>query len=152
MCRLLIYLAVLAAGITGATGCHSDPAGPPPRFGLAVETDKPQYSLAADSVALVTLTNPSDGVVYLPMDVYVVCERLGNGEWRDAFAWFSVDGIGRSFPLSPGSAQTDVLQLWFYLPEHPGTYRFRYFVYADSDVRSLLPIEQRVSPPFVLTL
>lgn len=149
--RLQINSALLLAAIAGASACHSDPAAPPARFDLVVETDKVEYSLAADSIARVLLTNRSDRAVYLPMDSYVVYERLRDGEWRDAFAWFVVDGVGRSFPLAPGRVRTDELPLRFYLPNRPGTYRFRYFVYGDPGVRSPLPVEERVSPPFVLT-
>jgi len=143
-----IWIYVLAVGLA-ATGCGA-PAGPPGSFDLIVATDKPEYSLATDSVARVTLTNRSDRVVYLPMASYLVYERLRDGDWRDAFAWFVVDGVGRSFPLDPGAAVTDELQLRFYLPDQPGTYRFQYFAYGDPAVRLLLPIEERVSQPVVV--
>ena len=131
-----------------AAGC-GDPAGPG-SLDLVVTTDKPEYSLRTDSIARVTLANRSDGAVYLPMDSYLVYERLRDGEWQDAFAWFIVDGIGRSFRLEAGATLTDELQVPFYLAGRPGTYRFRYFVYADSRVRFLLPVEQRVSQPVVV--
>ena len=35
-------------------------------------------------------------------------------------------------------------------PDRPGTYRFRYLVYTDPALRVLFPLEERVSPPFVL--
>jgi hypothetical protein len=148
--RLRISSLLLLATVAGVAAC-SDNSAAPPSFDLVVTTDTATYALPADSIAQVTITNQSDRDVYLPMDVYVVCERLSDGEWRDAFAWFSVDGIGRSFPLSPGQDISDQLRLWFYLPDQPGTYRVRYLVYADPDVESLLPVEERVSPPFVLT-
>jgi hypothetical protein len=143
------WICALAVGLA-ATGCGNDLAGQLGPFDLIVATDKSEYSLTADSVARVTLSNRSDRLVYLPMASYLECERLRDGEWRDAFAWFVVDGIGRSFSLAPGAAVTDELQLRFYLPHQPGTYRFRYLVYADPAVRSLLPIEERVSEPVVV--
>lgn len=150
--RLRISSVLLLAAIAGVAGCSDNSAAPPSSsFDLVVGTDKGTYSLPTDSIALVTVSNQSDRDVYLPMDVYVVCERLSDGEWQDAFAWFSVDGTGRSFPLSPGEVITDELRLWFYLPDQPGTYRVRYFVYSDPDVQSVIPVEERVSPPFVLT-
>lgn len=148
MSRLLISSAVLALTLAG---CGDSSTGPQARFDLAIGTDKPQYALATDSIATVTLENLSDRDVYLPMDSYVVYERLADGEWQDAFAWFIVDGIGRSFAVAPGEKKSDELQLWFYLPGQPGTYRFRYFVYADSAVQSLLPLEERVSGSIVIT-
>ena len=149
--RHLLSYSILAVSLAGLASCRGDAAGPLPAFNLAVETDKPQYSLATDTIALVSLTNRSDRDVYLPMDVYVVCERLRDGSWTDSFPWFSVDGVTRSFPLRPGSTLTDKLQLWFYLPNRPGTYRVRYFVYADADVQTLVPLEERVSAAFILT-
>jgi len=143
------WIRALAVGLA-ASGCGDDPAGPLGPFDLIVATDKAEYSLTTDSVARVTLTNRSDRVVYLPMASYLVYERLRDGEWRDPFAWFVVDGIGRSFSLDPGAAVTDELQLQFYLPDQPGIYRFRYLAYADPVVRSLLPIEERVSQPVVV--
>ena len=147
----LLSCSALAVGLAGLASCRSDVAAPPPTFNLAVATDKPQYSLATDSIALVSLANRSDRAVYLPMDVYVVCERLRDGNWADSFAWFSVDGVTPFFWLSPGTALTDKLQLWFYLPNQPGTYRVRYFVYDDPELQTLAPLEERVSAPFTLT-
>jgi hypothetical protein len=150
--RLLLHTAALAVCLNAVAGCREPVApSPPGHLEIAVETDKPQYSLATDSVARVKLTNRGDGAVFLPMDSYVVYERFRDGAWRDAFTWFVVDGVGRSFPLSPGASLTDDLQLRFYLPNRPGTYRFRYFVYADPEVTSLLPVKERVSPPFTLS-
>jgi hypothetical protein len=147
----LLSCSALAVGLAGLASCRSDVAAPPPTFNLAVATDKPQYSLATDSLALVSVTNRSDRAVYLPMDVYVVLERLRNGIWADSLVWFSVDGLSRSFPLSPAATVTDTLRLWFYLPNRPGTYRVRYFVYADPELQTLAPLEKRVSAPFTVT-
>lgn len=36
-------------------------------------------------------------------------------------------------------------------PDQPGTYRFRYFAYADARLRSLIPVEERASPPITIT-
>jgi len=149
MSQFVIRVAAIAVVLISAVSCRHDPASPPPPFGLVVDTDKLQYSLAVDRIARVTLTNHSIRPVYLPMDVYVVCERRRDGDWADAFAWFSVDGVAPSFAIAPSEIQTDEFQLWFYVLT-PGTYRFRYFVYADGGVTSLLPIEERVSPPFVI--
>ena len=119
-------------------------------YHVAISPDKTSYSLSTDSSAYVTITNHSDRPVFLPMDSYVVYERLVDGQWRDAYAWFVVDGIGRSFPIATGTSHTDELQLWFYLANRPGTYRFRYFAYADSAGQQLLPLKERVSPSFKL--
>ena len=147
MLRLLSPFALLPALLA----CGEPAAGPPPNFDVSVASDQPTYVLARDSLAYATLTNASTAPVYLPMDSYVVYERLTDGEWRNPFAWFVVDGVGRSFPVRPSESRTDVLRLWFYLHDRPGTYRFRYFVYADPDLRSLLPLDERVSPTFVIS-
>ena len=131
-------------------GCREPSGTLPSVYQLAITSDKATYSLSTDSSAYVTIANHSDRPVFLPMDSYVVYERLVAGQWRDAFAWFVVDGIGRSFPVPPGTSRTDELQLRFYLASRPGTYRFRYFAYADSAVQRLLPSEERVSHTFEL--
>lgn len=142
--------ALLIASVNVAAACHSSPAEPAARIDLAVETDKAEYSLAADTRALVRLTNNSTTNVYLPMYTYVVCERLRDGEWRDAIEWFVVDGIGRAMPVEPGGGTTNELPLK-YLGATQGSYRFRYLVYADANAKSLAPIEERVSAPFVVS-
>lgn len=129
-----------------ATGC-GDAAGPGRGFDLAVATDKSEYSLRGDSLARVSLANRSDRSVYLPMGIYVVYERLRDGEWQDAVAWFIVDGIGPSFRLEPGATSADEFQVPLYLADQPGTYRFRYFVYVDPKLRFPLPTDERVSQP-----
>ena len=150
MPRFRWSLALLAA-VVACDDSSLSPVADASDFDLSIETDRPQYALSADSVAYVTVTNASSASVHFPMASYVVYERFAEGAWRDPFAWFIVDGIGPSFPLPPGAAHTDQLQLWFYLPGRPGTYRFRYFVYADPEVRSLLPLEERVSAHFTVT-
>lgn len=143
-----LWICALAASLA-ITGCGGGPTGPR-QFDLVVATDKPEYSLDIDSLVRVTLTNRSHRVVYLPMGSYVVYERLRAGDWRDGFAWFILDGLGPSFSLDPGDAVTDELQLGFYLRDQPGTYRFRYLAYSDPNVKSLLPIEERVSQPVIV--
>jgi hypothetical protein len=136
--------------LTAACGGGSA-ISPEPEIILAVETDKPGYSLGADRVARVTLINRSERPVYLPMGSYLECERLVEGEWRDAFQWFAVDGIGRSLPLVGGAARTDELDIRDYLDNRPGTYRFQYRLYADHNLRAPVPLEERVSQPFTIS-
>jgi hypothetical protein len=75
--RLLSCLFVGAA----FGGCAGDSASPTPERGLTIETDKPVYSLAADSTARVTLTNRSGARIYMPMGSYLEYERLVGAEW-----------------------------------------------------------------------
>jgi hypothetical protein len=147
MRHLLSSLAITAAMTAGC----GDSAGPELDLILAVETDKPGYSLGADRVARVTLINRSARPIYLPMGSYLAYERLVDGEWRDTFEWFAIDGIGRSLPLDGGTARTDQLELWAYLADRPGTYRFHYRLYADPELTALIPLEERVSAPFTVT-
>lgn len=134
-----------------SSGCGDDTTGASPTTGVSVETDKAEYSLASDSFAVVTLTSLSNQSLHLPLSGYVAYQRLVDGEWSDAFSWFTSDGIGRSFPLLPMASRTDQLELWFYLVGQPGTYRFQYLVYASHRLNAQLPLEERVSAPFVVT-
>src|SRR5688572_14805621 len=123
MQRSLNLAAVVALSLCGLGGCEDDPVSSLRReLDVTVATDRSRYSIATDGVARVTLTNRSTHDVYLRMDVYVVVERLRNLAWRDAIAWFIVDGIGRSFPVVPGDTHSDELNLRFFLPDQPGTY------------------------------
>lgn len=142
-------LALCAALMAG--GCDGESAGPRLDHGLTIKTNKAVYSLATDRIARVTLSNRSDDPVYLPMGSYVAYERLVAGQWVDAFEWFTVDGIGRSLPLAAGSTRIDQLELWAYLADSPGTYRFRYWLYADPTLEVLLPLLERVSSRFIVT-
>jgi hypothetical protein len=144
-------LSCLFVGTAFGAGCAGDSAGPTPERGLTIETDKPVYSLAADSTASVTLTNRSGSPLYMPMGSYLEYERLVGGEWGEAFAWFTIDGIGRFVSMPAGAARKDELEIWVYLADQPGTYRFRYWLYADNALRRLLPLEERVSLPFTVT-
>jgi hypothetical protein len=142
------FLVVLAATAV-LSNCREGSTAP--RLGLVINTDKPSYSFATDSVAYVTLTNTSNQTIHLPMSTYVVYERLVDGAWRDAADWFIVDGVGKSIPIPSGIHYRDDLPIRFYLRGQSGTYRFRYLVYADADLSSLLHISDRVSPPFTVS-
>ena len=120
-------------------------------YDLDIQPDKLVYSLASDSFAYVTLANRSERPVHLPMSIYVVYERLVGDEWRDPRSWFIVDGVGRTFPVPPEESLTDRLELWFYLADKPGTYRFQYYASADTAAPSLLPLPERVSRSFQVT-
>src|SRR5688500_16920862 len=97
----------LLAALLACDDSSLSPAADVSDFHLSIETNRPQYTLSADSFAYVTVTNASTAPVYFPMASYVVYERLVDGEWDDPFAWFIVDGIGPSFPLAPGAVHTD---------------------------------------------
>jgi hypothetical protein len=144
-------LSCLFVGAAFGGGCAGDSAGPTPERGLTIETDKPVYSLAADSTARVTLTNRSGARIYMPMGSYLGYERLVGAEWGEPFAWFTIDGIGRSVSMPAGAVRTDQLEIWYYLADQPGTYRFSYWLYADDALRLPLPLEERVSLPFTVT-
>jgi hypothetical protein len=150
MTRFLLLCAI-ACVIAVGSACDDGATGTSPTDRVSIETDKTVYSLASDSFAIVTLTNRVDRTLYLPMGEYLAYERLVDGEWRDGYAWFTVDGIGRSFSIEPMASQDDQLELWAYLAGQPGTYRFQYFVYISRYLGGLLPLEERVSAPFVVT-
>jgi len=150
MHRSLHRLALLTAVCAMTAGCDREPAGPAPEYDLAIETDRAWYSLATDRVVRISLTNRSSRDVYLPMDSYVVYERLQWGDWREPMDWFVVDGIGRSFPVAREAVHEDDLDIQFYLRDRPGVYRFRYYVYSDASASTLLPLDERVSQPFTI--
>jgi hypothetical protein len=141
----LVFCSVLVVCACG------DGALSAPDVRLSVQTDKSAYSLARDRVAEITLTNHSREPVYLPMGSYVGYERLVGNRWEGPFEWFSVDGIGRSILVSSGDVRNDQLEMWFYLADQPGTYRIQYWIYGDAKLGWLLPLEERVSEPFVVT-
>ncbi len=145
-----IALATLAA----VTACDNPAATKPypialQPYDLRIGTDAAVYSLASDEAVRITLTNHSPDDVHLFMGVYVVFERLRDGEWVDPGAWLIVDGIGRTFAVAPGVSHRDVLPL-VYLRGRPGIHRVRYYAYADPAATTLLPLEERVSTPFVI--
>ncbi len=149
MQRLLLPVLALLA-LSG--GCRRDgPTDLAAGASVRVTSDRAQYSVAANDVARVTITNESDRAVYLPMAQYVLHEHLVDGAWRDESSWFTVDGIGMSIEVPPGATLTDGLSVARYLVKGPGTYRFRYLVFADAQWRSPLPVDQRVSAPFLVT-
>ena len=88
--------------IVSVAACGSEPAGPGGPLGLTVTTDKPAYSLATDSVALVTLTNRSDRPVYLPMGIYVVYERFRGANGATPLPGSSLTALDLFSHLLPG--------------------------------------------------
>ena len=117
-------------------------------FLLAVSTDKASYTLAADSLARVSLVNLSDQTVFLPMGVYVLVERFSNGTWGDEKAWFVADGSRAYIALAVGGRTEARLPLKFALQTVPGRYRFVFRVYKDKKLSRSLPLAQRVSAAF----
>jgi hypothetical protein len=145
---ILAGLTVLSLGLLG--GCSRDATGRTD-FQISVSTDKVAYSLASDSISVITLRNSSGAAVHLPMGMYVFYEQRANGSWGEATAWFIVDGTGPSFAVAPGATKVDRLPIRFYLGNRPGTYRIHYRVYRESRLRQELPLTQRVSPPFTVS-
>jgi hypothetical protein len=148
--RTLVRAGVLLGTIAILGGCSRDATGPV-EYEVSVSTDRESYSLATDSVAVITLHNRSAGPVHLPMGMYVFYELQENGAWGEPTPWFIVDGVGPSFAVAAGETREDGLSIRFYLGERPGTYRIRYLVYTDGPLRHLLPESQRVSAPFTVT-
>ena len=143
-------LAATALWVLVSAPACGDHVTEPGSDNLSIETDKPEYSLGTDSTVHITVTNHLGQSVYIPMGTYVIVERLIDGEWSEGLAWFTVDGVGLSFPLEGGTSRTDWFEVMFYL-DKPGTYRFQYWIYADPKLRVLLSQEERVSAPFTIT-
>ena len=113
-----------------------------------MSTDKTVYSLSADTAAAPILVNRGVREVYLPMNEYVAVQRFGNGAWSEPQPWFSVDGIGVSFPLQPGDTMYALPMRFAYIDRQVGVYRFIFDVAADPNGRTILGESVRVSPPF----
>ena len=142
--------AALALAAIVVSGCASEPTAPAVAapLGLEVAVAKTAYSFASDTAVRVTFENTSAQPVYLLMGTYVVCERLVGESWQYESEWFVVDGIGPSFPLAPGASIADEMRLAYLTG--PGTFRFLYRVWADPALRTVLHIDDRVSPTFTV--
>ena len=144
-----LLLALLA--LTDITACSStDPSG----LGapeLLVKTDKPVYSLSVDVEARVTLVNQGPVQVYAPMNEYVYVEQWSDDGWINRSPWFTIDGVGVSFPVAPGDSLTSPPMSFGYVNRRAGIYRFVFEVALDRSGRPLVPEEQRASAPFEVT-
>lgn len=106
---------------------------------LLVRSDKAVYSLAADHSAQLVLHNRGDRSVFLPMNEYVAVEHLEAGGWGEGIVWFTVDGVGISFRLSPGDSLVGHPMDFRYIDQQPGQYRFVFEVALDSLGHELVP-------------
>ncbi len=84
------------------------------------------------------------------MNEFVYVERFSDGEWGNRHAWFSVDGVGISFPVAPGDSLVALPMDFAYVAERPGIYRFVFEVALDPKGHRLVPEPERVSDPFEL--
>lgn len=141
-----LILAACVAAVT-VTACDRSPTGLE-SIDLAITLDQATYSLSSDQAAVVTLTNNSPAAVHMAMGVYVYFERLSGGDWVDAAPWFVADGftLAPSFPLNPGGKIVE--RFPFSYLRGPGTYRFRFIIGVDPDVKRLVPSSYAVSPAF----
>ncbi|MCI0696163.1 hypothetical protein L0337_29695 [candidate division KSB1 bacterium] len=118
-------------------------------FNISISVEKDVYTFNAGPEPKVTLRNDSKREVYFPMSSYVGFERFQNGNWINYTEWFVVDGIGYSWPLKSGQSITEVAPFGYFSQEEiPGTYRFKFLVYKDKNLKFPLPLNQRVSRPF----
>ncbi len=142
--------ALVALSLAGSLACHDAPTALP-SVQLLVRSDKLRYSLASDAEARTELVNLGPAVVYAPMNEYVYVERREGGRWQDRHPWFTVDGVGISFPVDVGDTLSGFSMNFGYVDRRPGVYRFVFEVAFDSLGSRLVPEAQRVSPPFELT-
>jgi hypothetical protein len=140
----------LFAAIAAAAGCGSSGPGDLDVLGLLVRTDKRVYSLAVDREARTTLLNQGSVAIYAPMNEYVYVEQWDGDEWINRRPWFTVDGVGISFPVAPGDSLSEAMD-FRYVNNRAGTYRFVFEVALDPRGHKLVPEADRVSQPFELT-
>ena len=143
-----------AAGVVAALlvlACGSTPTEPARSATLEVTTDKAVYSLGADMGATPMLVNLGPDTVYAPMSEYVYVEKQTAGGWTGGTPWFTVDGVGDSFPVPPGDTLVAWAMSFGYVNREPGVYRFVFVVAHDPRGSRLVPEAGRVSAPFELT-
>jgi hypothetical protein len=137
--------------VTALAGCDSTEPSELDAPALLVQTDKPVYSLSVDVEARVTLINQGSVRIYAPMNEYVYVEQWSDNGWINRTPWFVIDGIGPSFPVAPGDSLTSPPMSFNYVNRRAGTYRFVFNVALDRLGRHLVPEQQRVSEPFMVT-
>jgi len=141
---------IVTASLAAIAACTA-PTGSTGTIQLSVLTDHSTYSLASDQGAEPILINNGSVPVYLPMNVYVTVQRFEAGAWSEPRAWFTVDGIGISFPLEPKDTLQSGPMDFRYVDRTPGVYRFIFEIATDPSGRGRLSEAQRISPPFELT-
>lgn len=140
-----------------------------------LQTDTLAYELVEDEAGFrttipYTYRNETGGAVYLANcngDVRPLLEMDRNGFWFPAWEPFRTDCLSPPVVIGPGETYADTLHLRgappasnllpvFVFPEIQGVYRMVWFqAHAALDSTTLqpsdpLPLEQRVSNPFVL--
>jgi hypothetical protein len=145
-----VRLRLLSATIALA-GCGSSEPSDLQVADLLVRTDKPSYSLELDQAAQPTLVNQGTVSIYAPMNEYVYVEQWTGYEWINRTPWFTVDGIGVSFPVAPGDSLSALPMDFGYVNNRAGIYRFVFEVALDPHGRHLVPEAERASQAFELT-
>lgn len=116
---------------------------------VSVNVENVAYIFDSGQRPLVTLRNDSKHYVYLGLGSFVGFEQFKYGQWINFTDWFAIFGNVPYQSLAPGKSITHDLPFdYFQLEEIPGTYRFKFFVYRDTELSTLLPLNQRVSQPF----
>jgi hypothetical protein len=146
--RSLVVLAPVS--VLAVIAACSEATGPTGAIELSVMTDKAVYSLASDQAAEPILINSGAVRVYLPMNEYVAVQRFEAGAWSEPRPWFSVDGVGVSFPLEPADTLRSLPMTFDYVAQTPGVYRFIFEIAKDPNGHQLVSESLRVSPPFEL--
>lgn len=163
----------LAVGVVwgGAAACSAPPSVERDPVPL-IQTDALEYPLTRNEVGYratipYTFRNETGEAVVLPNcegDVRPLLEVLRGGtSWFEAWKPYTVACESEAVVIAPGEIFTDTLHLFgtppasnvlptFLFPEVEGVYRLVWYqARAASDTSgALLPLEERVSNPFVL--
>lgn len=140
---------VAVGGVVLIWACNSTPTEPPSAT-LVITTEKSVYSVKDDYGATPMLINLGPDTVYGPMSEYVYVEKYLDGAWVNRQPWFTVDGIGVSFPVAPNDTLRAITMGFGYVGRSPGTYRFVFYLAYDPKGRRPVPEALRVSAAFDL--
>jgi hypothetical protein len=121
---------------------------------LEIETENTQYSFndIGEEVRFY-IKNRSGVPVYLLIPgPYITLEKQVHTQWVNLGTWYGWLGIG-PWPqaIEPGDTFPGVpLQLTSETIDGPGLYRFRIKIYSNQETNKLLPLDKRVSNPFMI--
>ncbi len=122
---------------------------------LEIETESIQYSLndIGEEVRF-DIKNRSGVPVYLLIPgPYITLEKQVHTQWVNLGTWYYWIGIGPWWhAIEPGETYPGVpLQLTAEIIDGPGLYRFRVKIHSKKETNELLPLDKRVSNPFMIS-
>ena len=125
------------------------------QYSLEIETEHTHHTLGAIGEEVrVHIKNKSNVPLYLLIPSgYVELEKHTQTGWHNLGLWYGWIGIPPSpYAIEPGETFSGVpLQLTSEIIDGPGLYRFRFKLYKNIDPLELMPLDKRVSNPFMIS-